>query len=89
MYRDWSRIIITPLKQTTETGNIMATLNFRHSLKTMNWALIGHNEKITHYMEGGRNVYHIWGEDLDGRWVTCGYFYSASDVAEYINKRNA
>ena len=67
----------------------MKKLNFRHSLKAMNLALVDHNEKVTHFMEDGGNVYHLWEKTLAGNWVTCGYFYSASDIAEYINKRNA
>ena len=67
----------------------MKTLNFRHSLKTMNLALIDHNEKVTHFMENGGNVYRVWESKVDGQWVTCGFYYSASDIAEYINKRNA
>jgi hypothetical protein len=66
----------------------MKTLNFRHSLKTMNSELIDHNEKINHFMENGCNVYHVVELTL-GRWVTCGFYYSASDIADYINKRNA
>ena len=66
----------------------MKTLNFRHSLRTMNLALIGHNEKITYFMENGGSVYRVSAGSQEA-WVTCGFFYSASDVAEYINKRNA
>jgi len=66
----------------------MKTLNFRHSLKTMNSELIKHDEKITHFMENGANVYHV-SIFTQNKWVTCGFYYNASDVAEYINKRNA
>ena len=67
----------------------MKKLNFRHSLKAMNLALIDHDEKVTHFMENGGNVYHVWELVPEGKWVTCGFYYNASDIAEYINKRNA
>ena len=66
----------------------MKTLNFRHSLRTMNLALAKHDEKVTHFMECGSSVYCV--KELHrGGWRTCGVYYSASDLAEYINKRNA
>ena len=55
----------------------------------MNLALIDHDEKVTHFMENGGNVYHVWELVPEGKWVTCGFYYNASDIAEYINKRNA
>ena len=66
----------------------MKKLNFRHSLKTMNLALDNHDEKVTHFMENGNSVYCVKELHLGG-WITCGFYYSASDLAEYINKRNA
>jgi hypothetical protein len=69
-------------------GKQVKKLNFRHSLKTMNAALAAHDEKVNHIMENGSSVYIIK-LLTDGDWVTCGFYYSATDVAEYINKRNA
>ena len=72
-----------------ERDETMKTLNFRHSLKAMNLALKSHNEKVTHFMENGGNVYRVWELTVGAQWVTCGFYYSASDIAGYINKRNA
>ena len=65
-------------------------LNFRHSLKTMREQLAIHNETIVVYGEAGKIVHQIReANDIDGKLTkTCGYFYSATTCAEYINKRN-
>ena len=55
----------------------------------MNLALVNHGEKVTHFMENGDNVYRVWELTVDEQWTTCGFYYSASDIAEYINNRNA
>jgi hypothetical protein len=54
----------------------------------MNTELASHDEKVHHIMENGGSVY-IVRVLTAGDWVVCGFYYRATDVAEYINKRNA
>ena len=68
----------------------MKTLNYRHSIETMNAYLASHNERVTHTMQAGKDLFTVSEkvEGLDYEWRTCGFFYKAGDVAKYINSKN-
>ena len=64
-------------------------LNYRHSLATMRKEMAKFNETFLHTMEAGRDCFTV--KELHpatgGLTQTCGYFYSCTDMAEYINNR--
>lgn len=64
-------------------------LNYKHSLKTMQAQLKPHNEMVVVYGQDGRIVYEIREMNNDGNMLkTCGFFFTATDCAEYINTKN-
>ncbi len=68
----------------------MKKLNYRHSIETLNKNLESRGEWITYAMQDGKPLYTLH-EKIDHPSCnsrTCGYFYSATDAAEYVNKVN-
>ena len=71
-------------------------LNYRHSLKSMNRELSKHEMRFTcvgenHNQSNRTCITYILKEinTETGRMTqTCGYYYSASDAVEFINKLN-
>jgi hypothetical protein len=68
----------------------MIKLNYRHSLQTMRKELERNNETLLFYYQNAKPVYQVLetGSSFDNPTRTCAFFYNASDIAEYINKRN-
>lgn len=68
----------------------MTKLNYRHGIATMNSQLEAHGELFTFAMQAGKPLYtlhkKIDSEDFKTRAI--GYYSSASEAVEYINKRN-
>lgn len=63
-------------------------LNYRHSLATMRLVLIKFKETICFYYVDGGPVYELKEANEKGELKqTCGFFYNATDCAEYINNK--
>lgn len=64
----------------------MDLFNYRHSLKRINQALSETGHRVTHCMQSDRSVYTLEEKNEDGSFATCGFYYTATDVAEIANK---
>jgi len=58
-------------------------INYRHSLASMNKAVANKGYKIGFFMQSGKPTYQI-----TENGEVCGFYYRASDVAEFCNKVN-
>ena len=70
-------------------------LNYRHSLATMNKELAKHDMRFTTIAESSNKnsggITYILKErnsSTDKLTQTCGYYYSATDATDFINKLN-
>ena len=66
-------------------------LNYRHSLTTMRESMLDFNETFSYVMEAGTPLFTVkeMNPETGKLTKTCGHFYCAGDMADYINKRNA
>jgi len=61
----------------------MKQLNYRHSLESMNASVSDKGYRIGFFMQSGNPTYQI-----TENGAVCGFYYRASDVAEFCNKIN-
>jgi len=59
----------------------MKTLNYRHSLQTMQKQAEKHGYRVGFIMSCGQPIWTVSENN-----VICGYYYTATDIADFINR---